>query len=519
MNDKGRKMTAKAALVVTAAYVLTGTVVLQLQSHSNIVTPVIFIPEGIALYAAIQWGWRALPTIALAQALLATINGVSIPNAILLGLSNGVINCSASSLTKRIGIRYPVQSTRDLINYLIVIGLVAQPLSATIGSWIIGSEGINAWLSWWCGNTAAQSSVTILLINAKGAWQDLKRPRSMARLATAIGAYISVLGMSVKAKIAGPWAIPLIIEPILLIGSINLGNIEEVAILSLVVQLALGIQQWLFNGDLMEGVQLGMAMLLANIYCLYIGMVLMEERELRSQLESRSKTTEYKLRLSRVASSISHEINGPLALLRLKIEQWETESSSSLERDERRHSATEIMRQISDQTSRIRSILQLVKSTGSKSTCKIDDVFRLLKIQATGSRNRRLSLKVDEKTKEAKIGCDRGVMTLLLDNLIRNAEEADQGNGGKTGVVKVSATTEKASGMILLSVSDSGPGFLEEARENVLIGPYSSKERGTGTGLFLVQEVVRQLGGTVAIKDSAEGGALVELLIPEAKSG
>lgn len=110
-------------------------------------------------------------------------------------------------------------------------------------------------------------------------------------------------------------------------------------------------------------------------------------------------------------------------------------------------------------------------------------------------------------------------MTLLLDNLIRNAEEADQGNGGKTGVVKVSATTEKASGMILLSVSDSGPGFLEEARENVLIGPYSSKERGTGTGLFLVQEVVRQLGGTVAIKDSAEGGALVELLIPEAKSG
>ncbi|MFZ9569445.1 MAG: hypothetical protein ACO28M_06345, partial [Vulcanococcus sp.] len=162
MNDKGRKMTAKAALVVTAAYVLTGTAVLQLQSASNIVTPVIFIPEGIALYAAIQWGWRALPTIALAQALLAAVNGVIIPNAILLGLSNGVINCSASSLTKRIGIRYPVQSTRDLINYLIVIGLVAQPLSATIGSWIIGSEGINAWLSWWCGNTAAQSSVTIM---------------------------------------------------------------------------------------------------------------------------------------------------------------------------------------------------------------------------------------------------------------------------------------------------------------------------------------------------------------------
>ncbi|MFZ9217359.1 MAG: hypothetical protein ACO215_09815, partial [Vulcanococcus sp.] len=75
-------MTAKAALVVTAAYVLTGTAVLQLQSHSNIVTPVIFIPEGIALYAAIQWGWRALPTIALAQALLAAVNGVIIPNAI-----------------------------------------------------------------------------------------------------------------------------------------------------------------------------------------------------------------------------------------------------------------------------------------------------------------------------------------------------------------------------------------------------------------------------------------------------
>jgi two-component system, sensor histidine kinase RegB len=68
---------------------------------------------------------------------------------------------------------------------------------------------------------------------------------------------------------------------------------------------------------------------------------------------------------------------------------------------------------------------------------------------------------------------------------------------------------------LVLRVSDSGPGFAPEMLAQ-LGKPYqSSKGRlGGGLGLFLVVNVVRKLGGTVAAANRPEGGAVVTLTLP-----
>lgn len=69
--------------------------------------------------------------------------------------------------------------------------------------------------------------------------------------------------------------------------------------------------------------------------------------------------------------------------------------------------------------------------------------------------------------------------------------------------------------MLILAVTDAGPGFPPEMIEH-LGKPYqSSKARpGRGLGLFLVVNVLRTLGGTVAARNRAEGGAVVTLSLP-----
>ncbi len=68
---------------------------------------------------------------------------------------------------------------------------------------------------------------------------------------------------------------------------------------------------------------------------------------------------------------------------------------------------------------------------------------------------------------------------------------------------------------LVLSVLDEGPGFAPQMLER-LGKPYqSSKGRpGGGLGLFLVVNVARTLGGSVAAHNRPQGGAMVTMKLP-----
>ncbi len=89
-------------------------------------------------------------------------------------------------------------------------------------------------------------------------------------------------------------------------------------------------------------------------------------------------------------------------------------------------------------------------------------------------------------------------------NLLDNAFEASP------AAVRIAASREGA--VLVLAVSDDGPGFAPEILEQVGKPYVSSKGRpGGGLGLFLVFNVVRKLGGRVAVENRRGGGASVTL--------
>jgi signal transduction histidine kinase len=60
-------------------------------------------------------------------------------------------------------------------------------------------------------------------------------------------------------------------------------------------------------------------------------------------------------------------------------------------------------------------------------------------------------------------------------------------------------------------VADDGHGIPEDEREAVFETGYSTADDGTGFGLHIVQRVARDHGWSVAVTDSAEGGARFEV--------
>lgn len=111
-------------------------------------------------------------------------------------------------------------------------------------------------------------------------------------------------------------------------------------------------------------------------------------------------------------------------------------------------------------------------------------------------------------------------------NLILNAIQAMSENGGTLTVTlgyierPEGGTVAENGSHLLIRISDTGKG-MDEATAAKVFKPYASvgKENGTGLGLTVVSDAVRELGGTITLNSAVNEGATFELIIPGAFFG
>ncbi|WCB95836.1 Sensor histidine kinase TmoS [Baekduia alba] len=106
---------------------------------------------------------------------------------------------------------------------------------------------------------------------------------------------------------------------------------------------------------------------------------------------------------------------------------------------------------------------------------------------------------------------DEEKVVSLVSNLMANAIR----HAPSSGVVRCSLGT--APGRLILQVADDGPGVAPDQRETIF-ERYRRGNRpagtGSGLGLAIVGEIVGLHGGTVAVGDAPEGGALFTVELP-----
>jgi signal transduction histidine kinase len=92
---------------------------------------------------------------------------------------------------------------------------------------------------------------------------------------------------------------------------------------------------------------------------------------------------------------------------------------------------------------------------------------------------------------------DNNLLRQALMNLVKNALEAlalrPPPEGGR---IHVKAWEEE--GQARLRIRDNGPGIPPDARERIFEPFFTTKEAGTGLGLTLVQQIIREHGGEIS---------------------
>ena len=110
--------------------------------------------------------------------------------------------------------------------------------------------------------------------------------------------------------------------------------------------------------------------------------------------------------------------------------------------------------------------------------------------------------------REANVLGDRNMMRRVLVNLTENAFDAVGKNG------RVIVGTRRLIHNVKLWVRDNGPGISAEAESQIFQPFFSTKERGTGLGLYLIREIVMAHEGRVALRSMSPHGTQATILLP-----
>jgi two-component system sensor histidine kinase RegB len=106
-------------------------------------------------------------------------------------------------------------------------------------------------------------------------------------------------------------------------------------------------------------------------------------------------------------------------------------------------------------------------------------------------------------------------LTIIADPALRQVIGNVVDNALEVSPKGIAVAARREEDLLMVDVADRGPGFTPEMLSQYGRPYMSTKGRdGGGLGLFLVVNVLRQLGGRVSVSNSANGGALVRLAIP-----
>lgn len=114
-----------------------------------------------------------------------------------------------------------------------------------------------------------------------------------------------------------------------------------------------------------------------------------------------------------------------------------------------------------------------------------------------------ISAQIEVYPEDLTILADKGMIEQVLINLVKNAIQSFDDQAEKTLTLRA-FVSEKSRPVIM--VKDNGPGIDPDALEKIFIPFFTTKKTGSGIGLSLSRQIMRQHQGTLTVKSELGKG-------------
>ena len=231
-------------------------------------------------------------------------------------------------------------------------------------------------------------------------------------------------------------------------------------------------------------------------------MALLEQRDALVTAERRAVAGVF-------ASSVAHDINNILMLLRYDVEEL-------IQAQELNPEHRIIAEQLGPAVEDLAVMSKRLAAAGQKSmpgefvdVDLVELARRVLDFARTHAKLRNCTIEIIGE-KSLRTLANPTIIRLMLLNLLINAGDATGGQG------KIQIRVRKINSSASLEVHDNGPGVPDRERETLFVSYYTSKqaEGGVGLGLVSVRVYAEAHGGAARICDSPLGGACFCITLP-----
>lgn len=233
--------------------------------------------------------------------------------------------------------------------------------------------------------------------------------------------------------------------------------------------------------------------------------------ELRAQRELIAR--EKLATVGEIASGVAHEVNNPLAAIRMEAELLGRSTGDP----EASTAAATIVREVDRAARIVRSLLRLARRADSTPVrVQLNELVRdvaEIRQRVLRADNIEVRARMDQGA-DAVLGLGQELQQVVI-NLVTNAEHAVRGRPHAV----IELATEAREGWVRLTVEDSGKGVPQDVRSRIFDPFFTTKspDEGSGLGLSICQRVVAEVGGRIWLEDSATlGGAKFIVELPAA---
>jgi signal transduction histidine kinase len=228
--------------------------------------------------------------------------------------------------------------------------------------------------------------------------------------------------------------------------------------------------------------------------------------------------TEKLAALGRLAAGVAHEINTPLGSVAILSTEALTDAEAAIQGD--REAAKSLREQLLDIKSETDRMTRLVRrlldlshpegdATGStRLSDLVRDSARLATLRSPGTFEQ---IRMEIESEDLRVSTDSSRFKQVLINVIDNAIHA-------TSEVKapICVRVYERDGHAVVEVQDQGYGISEEDLPKVFEPFFTTKDvgEGTGLGLYVSYEIMKNLGGEVALSSQPGKGTTARISLP-----
>ena len=228
------------------------------------------------------------------------------------------------------------------------------------------------------------------------------------------------------------------------------------------------------------------------------------------RMSMQSVLNEQLVQIGRLLAGIVHEIRSPLSVIRGNAELMRMHYGTDHEID---RWVDPIVRNSRVLQVRLEHLMAAVR-TGPPEMRPTDAALLIseaadLFLKGIDESGVRVEIKCEPCPGLPAVTADPGRILQVLLNLVANAHEA-LAAAKRDGSVRMAAEVEALDdgpGWVRITVEDNGPGIPPAVLGRLFEPFFTTKPTGSGYGLYLAYEIVREHGGSLEVENRPEGGA------------